>query len=411
VKLAFVVQRYGPEIAGGSEAHCRAIAQQLAGRHDITVLTSCASDYVTWRNTYPADTSRDGLVSVIRFPVTRSRRLHAFADISDEVFDGAASRDRQEEWFRANGPEVPGLLDHLRQHGPSYDLVLFWTYRYFPSYFGVPIVADRAVLLPTAEEDRAIDLGVLAEYFTAPAGYLFLTPEEQALVASRAGAPLGPSSVIGMGLEPASAIADRALLDRGGIPAEYVLYLGRVDRNKGCQTLFDHFLFYADAIAADAVTLVLAGPATMRIPDHPRIKVLGYVSNEMRHALLAHADVLAVPSPYESLSIALLEGWNHGVPALVNARCAVLQGQVRRANGGLAYRSADEFVEMLSWLRTHPSERRALGTQGLRYVEREYRWPVVMARVQALLDDVLAGRTHGHRLRHGDHAGSGGGGA
>jgi glycosyltransferase involved in cell wall biosynthesis len=84
---------------------------------------------------------------------------------------------------------------------------------------------------------------------------------------------------------------------------------------------------------------------------------------------------------------------------------------VRRANGGLAYRSADEFVEMLSWLRMHPSERRAVGTQGLRYVEREYRWPVVMARVQALLDDVLAGRTHGHRLRHGDHAGSGGGGA
>lgn len=395
MKLAFVVQRYGPEIAGGSEAHCRAIAQQLAGQHDITVLTSCASDYVTWRNAYPAGAGRDGPVSVIRFPVTQSRRLHAFADISDDVFDGAASRERQEDWFRANGPQVPALLDHLRQHGPSYDLVLFWTYRYFPSYFGLPIVANRAVLLPTAEEDRAIDLGVLSEYFTRPAGYLFLTPEEQALVASRAGAPLGSSAVIGMGLEPASTVGDRALLDRRGIPREYVLYLGRVDRNKGCQTLFDHFLSYADAVASDAVTLVLAGPAKMRIPDHPRITALGYVSDQMRHALLAHAEVLVVPSPYESLSIALLEGWNHAIPALVNARCTVLQGQVRRANGGLPYRSADEFIEMLSWLRTHPGERHALGAQGLAYVQREYRWPTVLSRVQELLSRVLQQRSRG----------------
>ena len=33
MKLACVIHRYGAELAGGSEAHCRAIAHQLAARH------------------------------------------------------------------------------------------------------------------------------------------------------------------------------------------------------------------------------------------------------------------------------------------------------------------------------------------------------------------------------------------
>jgi len=387
VKLAFVVQRYGAEIAGGSEAHCRAIAQQLAPRHEITVLTSCASDYVSWRNTFAAGESRDGGVRVIRFAVRQPRDLHAFADLSDEVFDGGAPRDRQEAWFQANGPDVPELLDHLRAQGPTYDLVLFWTYRYAPSFFGLPIVKNVAVLVPTAEEDRAVDLDILAEFFTLPAGYLFLTPEEQTLVSSRAEGALGPSAVIGMGLEPAEP-ADRSLLSSNGIPRDYVLYLGRVDRNKGCHTLLDHFQSYMDAVASDDVTMVLAGPAKMRIPEHPRIKALGYVVDDLRRALLAHARALIVPSPYESLSIALLEGWNYGVPAIVNARCAVLHGQVRRANGGIPYRSGEEFCEALAYFQSHERERRVIGEQGRAYVEREYRWATVMERVEGLLTAV-----------------------
>jgi glycosyltransferase involved in cell wall biosynthesis len=390
VKLAFVVQRYGAEIAGGSEAHCRELARRLSPTHDITVLTTCARDYVTWANAYPAGESRDDGSKVIRFPVSHQRRIKAFADLSDEVFDGGAARDRQAAWFAENGPDAPGLLDHLRSHGTDYDLVLFWTYRYAPSYFGLPLVADRAILLPTAEEDPAIALEVLEEFFQQPAGYLFLTPEEEALVSARAGRSLTPSAVIGIGLDPvAPAAADR--LPDLGIAGDYVLYLGRVDRNKGCHTLLEYFQEYAADGAAP--TLVLAGPAKMRIPAHRRIRSLGYVSDAVRDALLANACALIVPSPYESLSIALLEAWNRGVPALVNGRCKVLNGQVRRANGGLAYRSAGEFRESLDYLLTHPAERRALGQQGRAYLDREYRWPTVLTRVESLLNEVRATRS------------------
>jgi glycosyltransferase involved in cell wall biosynthesis len=326
--------------------------------------------------------------------------LKVFADLSDEVFDARASNERQEEWFRENGPDAPALLDHLRAQGHEYDLVLFWSYRYYPAYFGLPIVADRSVLVPTAEEDPAIGLDVLGDYFKKPAGYLFLTPEEQELVSRCAGQPLAPAAVVGSGLDPVpdpgSRTADRGLptadpaLPRG-VPGDFVLYLGRIDHNKGCHTLFEYFQQHLADGGRDA-TLVLAGPAKIPIPDHPRIRALGFVDDRVRDALLVHARALIVPSPYESLSIALLEGWNHGVPALVNGDCAVLRGQVRRADGGLYYRSAREFSAGVDWLLTHAEDARAIGRQGHAYVDREYRWPVVMERVESLLSSVATSR-------------------
>lgn len=393
MKLAFVVQRYGGDIAGGSEAHCRELAERLAatGRHEITVLTTCARDYVTWENAVPAGVTVEGGVRIERFPVAHPRRMQAFAEASDEVFGGDdASADRQRAWFHENGPVAPALLDRLRREGTQYDLVLFWTFRYYPSFFGLPLVADRAVLVPTAEDDPAIQLDIVEPYLHLPRGFLFLTPEEEALVAGCAGRPVRPSATIGMGLTPAG-VPTGVRLDELGVPPEFVLYLGRVDKNKGCHTLLDYFTEYDDGAAA-APTLVLAGPAKMQIPSHPRIRALGYVSDDVREALLGSAMALLVPSPFESLSIVLLEGWNHAVPALVNAYCAVLRGQVTRANGGLYYRSSAEFAEALDWLLAHPRERVALGRQGLAYVDREYRWPTVLGRVEALLAEVAASR-------------------
>jgi glycosyltransferase involved in cell wall biosynthesis len=390
LKLACVVQRYGAGVAGGSERHCRELALRLAAHHDVTILTTCAADYVTWENEFPAGTSMDGRATVRRFPVRQPRRLKRFADLSDEVFDGPTADDRQEEWFRENGPDCPALLEHLRTEGHGYDLVLFWTFRYAPSFFGVPLVRDRAVLLPTAEDDPAVHLDITEEFFNTPAAFLFLTPEEQALVSARAGRTLRPSAVIGTGLEPAGPSPPRDLLRSHDIPDDYLLYLGRVDRNKGCHTLLEYFQEYAST--SSVMPLVLAGPAKLQIPKHDRIRALGYVSDDMRNALLSHARVLVVPSPYESLGIALLEAWNHGVPALVNARCLVLKEQVRRANGGLYYRSFNEFSGALDYLATHPHERRALGAQGLRFVEREYRWQTVLPRVEGLLRSLPTAR-------------------
>jgi glycosyltransferase involved in cell wall biosynthesis len=402
MKLACVVQRFGAEVTGGSERHCRVIAEHLASRHDVTVLTSCAEDYVTWRNIYPAGASRVGPLNVLRFPVTRERNLGRLADISQVVFTTASSPQEQERWFVENGPEVPELIEHLRQHGSEYDRILFWTYRYYQTFFGLPLVADRAILVPTAEEDPLIWVDIIDRLFSLPIGHLFLTPEEAELVRARSSRPLAPSTVIGCGVDPAPARVKHVDLSPAGISDPFILYLGRIEPNKGCETLLEYFEKYLqsdggpavndgkpvnvnDAKPVNNVQLVMAGFRNMPIPSHPSIKCLGVVDDAMRETLLAKARLLVVPSPFESLSMVLLEAWNQGLPALVNGRCAVLQGQVVRANGGLSYRYASEFVASLTYLLSHPDVARRLGRQGLAYVEQEYRWPLVMQKVEEFL--------------------------
>jgi len=382
MKIACVVHRYGADIAGGSETHCRHVAERLAARHDVTVLTTCARDHVTWANELPPGVSHEGAVTVRRFPVARQRSMQRFSEICDRVFLGRPSREEQEEWFRQNGPDCPNLLRYLETEGSTYDRVVFWAFRYATSFFGLPLIAERAVLVPTAEDDPIIRLDVLATFFSQPSAFIFLTPEERALVTRRAMRPLEPSTVVGSGLEPAG--PPPAVPDRLGIRKPFVLYLGRIDPNKGCEILIRHFRrYHAEHVVP--LQLVLAGPPNMPMPAHPAMLPLGRVDETLRQALLSEAFLLVVPSPYESLSLVLLEGWNHGLPALVNGHCDVLKGQALRADGALYYRTYDEFARGIDFLLEHRHLAQQLGRQGLAYVEREYRWPGVMAKIEALL--------------------------
>jgi len=391
VKLCFVIQRYGLESPGGAETHCRWLATRLSGAHQVEVVTTCARDYTDWRNHYPAGTSDVAGLRVTRFPVDRPRSERAFALYSDIVFRDHHTPADEEEWVDQNGPFAPALVQSLPAM-PGVDLFLFYSYRYYTTFRGLPVVADRAVLVPTAEDDPALRLPIFRALFQAPRGLLYLTPEEQSLVESVAGNGTVPSVVVGSGVDLATEWRGVDVPQRFGLSGPYVVYVGRIDRNKGVDRLLDYYRELAREWP-EAPLLVLAGAPTLAIPEHPKVRHLGVVSDAEKHALIARAAVLVMSSAYESLSLSVLEAWALGRPVLVNAECHVLEGQCVRSNGGLFYRGYAEFAPALRMLVERADLQEGLGEAGRAYVAREYDWDIVERRTASFLERMAGART------------------
>lgn len=387
MKVGLVVQRYGEEVIGGAELHARWIAQRLARRHQVEVLTTCAVDYLTWENKYEPGPATVGGLPVLRFPVTRRRTAEGFDALSSKVHFFEHTDDEESRWMEEHGPVTPGLLHHLQRRGGEYDALVFFSYRYWTTYHGLRVAPHKSILVPTAEEDGAVRLRIFKDLFRVPAAYAFNSPEEKDLLLRMTGAADLPGEVVGVGIEDAAVVPPAEIRQRLDILGDYIVYVGRIEREKGCARLFDEFCRFVQE-RGPHLSLVLVGRAVLPIPVHVNITHLGVLSDAEKLSLIGGSRLLVHPSPFESLSMALLEAWKMGRPALVNGRCAVLRGQVQRANGGLYYGSYEEFAEALSWLLAHPAGADALGRSGRAYFERHYSWDVVMDKYERLLASV-----------------------
>jgi glycosyltransferase involved in cell wall biosynthesis len=384
MRLAVVVQRYGTEVVGGAELHARWIAQRLAARHDVVVLTTCAVDYLTWENVYPEGPAEVNGVRVLRFPVARRRTAEGFDQLSGKVHFFAHSDRDELRWMDEHGPVTPGLVEHLRRHQGEYDAILFFSYRYWTAYHGLQVAPRKSILVPTAEDDPTLALRMFQPYFALPAAYAFNSVEERDSIARAAGRADLPGEVVGVGIEAGGPSAVDDMRQRLDLLGDYIVYVGRIEREKGCSRLFADFLQYVQQRAPN-LNLVLVGKAVLPIPTHVNITHLGVLSDADKLAAIRGSRLLVHPSPFESLSMALLEAWMMERPALVNGKCAVLRGQVTRANGGLYYATSEEFGEALHWMLAHPAESAAMGRAGHAYFERHYSWDVVLEKYDRLL--------------------------
>ena len=385
MKIAFVIHRYAKSIVGGSEFHCRRMAEEMASRHEVEVLTTTAEDYVTWKDGFAPGLETINGVKVRRFRIKARRNLVRFKEISDFCFyEKAHTADDEREWVRANGPETPELLQFIRDHKADYDVFIFYSFRYYPSYFGLLEVAEKSILVPTAEEDAAVHLSIFADYFNRPAGALFLTPEEQDLVGRVAHGVLPPSDIIGFAVDIPPGLDAAAFRTRHDLSHPYLIYVGRIDRNKGCDGLFRYFLEY-DRRKTHDVDLVLAGTRALDIPNHTRVKYLGFLSDTEKFEALQSSELLVMPSPYESLSIVVLEAWAMGKATLVNGLCKVLRGQSRRSNGGLFFSNFSEFCAGLDFLLENPEIREALGRSGRDWLAANFSWTRLLDKIDDLV--------------------------
>ncbi len=404
MRLAFVVQRYGLDIAGGAEYHCRLIAEHLARHAEVTVLTTCARDYVTWANHYPEGEETLNGVVVRRFPVDGPRDTERFARLTARLFgdearvvpgkvDVARAREASEAealvWLDEQGPRSRRLVEHLRASAERYDFVLFFSYRYWTTWHGVRALPSRAVLVPTAEDDGAYYLPIYPSLFRAPRAIVYNSVEEREMIRRVSHNDETPGDVVGVGSELPDHLDAAAFRRWSGIDGPFALYVGRVDLNKGCPQLFDYFLRYR-ADTGSSLKLVLIGRSLLDIPNDPGIVTLGFRSDEDKWNALAASELFVMPSRLESLCMAVLEAFWAERPVLANAKCEVLRGQCKRAQAGLYYATYDEFRESLALLEGDAGLRQRMGKNGRAYFERNYAWEVVERKYLDLLGRLRA---------------------
>ncbi len=388
--LLVVVQRYG-DVAGGAEAHARQLVGHLKPHLDVEVATTTARDYWTWENAFTAGLTWVDGVPVRRFPVAKPR-ARLFRTYERRAFAGDHSLRDEEAFLDAQGPVTPGLLEFLFRHGREFDHVLFFTYIYWTTVFGLPVVPDRAVLVPTAHEEPAIALTSYRRVFHLPRAIAFNTQEERAFVHRRFANTRVPNDVVGVGVDvPTDVSADR-FRQAHGLEGPLFLYVGRIVESKGVRDLLDLWERWQGSTRTRA-TLVLAGHREMPIPDRADVRYVGHIDDRSKWDAYAACTALIMPSLLESLSMVTLEAWATAKPALVAARSPVLASMARRADAGVPYRSFAEFAEVCELLVARPEVGRRLGECGRGFVARTYTWPVVVEKYLDLFAESKARRT------------------
>jgi len=376
MKLAVVVQRYGAEINGGAELHARYIAERLARHASVEVVTTCARDYVTWKNELPAGVEQVNGVAVRRFPVAHERRPDEFGRRSVRVFDKTHSIADELRWLDSEGPASPDMVSYIERTAKDLDFAILFSYRYYHAWHIARRIPGKAIIVPTAERDEAVGLSIFPAVFRGVRALMYNSPEERAMIVAAAGNASVPGVVVGVGSEVPDRVEPDRFRRKFNRRRPFAIYIGRIDANKGCGELFSHFQRYAAAFPG-GMDLVLIGSAIMQVPKHPRIHHLGFLDDRDKFDALAAADVLIMPSYFESLSMVALEAWALGRPVLANGRCDVLKGQCIRSNAGLYYENYEEFVEALYSLESNGPLNARLGRNGREFFKRHYAWPVI----------------------------------
>jgi glycosyltransferase involved in cell wall biosynthesis len=383
LKLAFVVQRYGLEIAGGAEYHCRLVAEHLARHAEVEVLTTCALDYISWANHFKEGVEWLNGIPVRRFRVKRPRDPDRFAAWTDAVFRGQRDDADALAWLEEEGPFSPRLVKFVRKTRAHYDHILFFSYRYYTTYHGVRAAPERALLVPTAEDDGVYRLPIFPPLFRLPRAIVYNSVEEREMIRAVAANDAVLGDVVGVGSALPQRLDADAFRRAHGVPGPFALYVGRIDENKGCRQLFDFFRRYRRDTGSQ-LGLLLVGKSVLDVPADSGIVHVGFLSDEEKWNALAAADLLVMPSRLESLSMVTLEAWWAGKPVLANGKCEVLRGQCRRSNAGLYYTIYEEFREALGLLEANPALREAMGRNGRRYFDLNYSWPVVEGKYLSL---------------------------
>lgn len=409
-KIAFIIVRYGADVNGGAEVHCRMLAERLLPNYDVEILTTTIRIFGNSDKDYPEGVACENGVKVRRFkpqPIEPERhqqyrkqcksvrrirfylqRLGILRTVSSLHPVWKSGVEKEMRFLQSQESYTPALLHHIETHNADYDALIFMNFYFAETVLGATIAPAKSILIPLAHPDRPLYYSVNTPAFTRVRHIAFNTAAEERLCRSVFGKALAPASIIGCGIEEAPTADWDEVKAKYGLPDRYALYLGRVSKAK-VDKLLPYFQRYKKHYGGDT-QLVLAGGFETSIKQFESSDILftGYVSDEEKTAIIRHATVMINPSPKESLSLLMLEGMQNRIPLLVNGRSEVMKDHCRLSGAALWYNSGRDFCKKLHKLFTDSELCRTMGEKGPVYVREHYDWEVIIPKLRALIENI-----------------------
>lgn len=411
-KIALVTIRYGEDINGGAEYHCRMLAERLVADYDVEVLTTCVRNYNTGVNELPEGEEIYNGVLVRRFKVApvdgdnqgryskkekSARKWRRFLFrigllkyIADFHPVWTCKSEIEMKTFKSYRFYSPDMCDFVKENKGTYRTFIPINMAESTTFFTAFEVPEKTILIPTMHNQSVFFKAIQTEVMTKVAYVGFNTEAEQRLAEAVFGRKISPHGIIGVGIEETHPASWQITKEKYNLPEDYLLYIGRVTQGK-TGSVFDYFADYKRCYMQSALKLVLMGgiDENHKIIENQDILYTGFVSDEEKMVILRNAKVIVNPSKFESLSLMLLEAMSQGRPMLVNGRCAVLKEHCIKSDyAALYYTRKTDFISRLRLLDTSFELREQMGEKARKYVKKNYDWSIILNKLKDQIETI-----------------------
>lgn len=386
-KILIITARFLENASGGAEKLAYDYASILAESNDVTVCTSCAKDYVSWKNEFSKGETRENSIRILRFPVSQTRNMVKMNRILDQCLKkgDSVSEKEQFEFLKEQGPFCPDLVNYVIKDQNSYDIAILIGYLYYPVVASIPNLKIPFVIVPTFHDEPPFRLPMYRKTYVKEYVYSFNAPEEISVYETYAKQKTESYFLIGTYINDTFANVNPTDLE-----SNQLITIGRIEPAKGYPELFEYFQNWKLYSSRTDITIKCLGSiSSMETPKDPLITFTGFVSEEDKISEIQKSFLLLNPSAFESFSISIMEAWIQKKAVLVNAKSSVMQGHCLRSQGGLYYADSLSFQRTLDFLLENRDIATRLGQNGREYVLANFSKEVVRKKLNQMVSMLL----------------------
>jgi glycosyltransferase involved in cell wall biosynthesis len=386
LRVGVIVPRFGKNAPGGAETHAEGLARAFLGKgHTAEIITTRTDSMLSWNNNLAQGVTEDDGLTVRRFTVdnTDQSRFHGIGYRINKNDDITWTDETQ--WLRLS-IRSREMEKYLRVNAGDYNFFMFIPYLYGATYWGGHAAPEKSYLVPCYHREPLAFLRTIGQNAMMAAGILFNTLAEKKLAEAELGIRNPNSRVVGEGVDTNAKGDPSRFRAKYGVRHDFLLYVGRLQREKNVPQLLEHFKSYARNMTG-GVGMALAGMGDVKIKDDPAIRLrhLGFIPEQDKIDACSACLAFVLPSTMESFSIVMMEAWLQGKPVIANAACNVAREHIYKCGGGILYAGADEFSAAVRTLTENPDIASQMGRKGREYVLANFSWETVMERIEKVL--------------------------